>query len=585
MFSQYIITLISAFVSYYLPFEDIATKVACSMAISQIAVIIGEKIFSVTSGKLNILKYFFPYNYVIIKHDNPFYDKFIELIYKKYIDKLSGCHLYVDFGNYKMMINELNSKCLDDKFTHDNKTHSIQINLDTITTGNQTGDTKNKNVEFKNIIISSKCSMQILDSYVQNLIKQCNEKSVNNLIIYKPNVIPGKKRTISWKRNVFKTNKTIKNTIVSENVNKYLFDDVKKFIENEEYYMKKGLAYKRGYLLHGEPGCGKTSIIKAIANGYDLPIFIVDLSIFENNNELTKLINDVNGFVANKQRHMLVFEDVDRTTVFSKNNGYYYEKKKITEDCILNIIDGLDESYGRIIVMTTNKLDVIKSMPALVRPGRIDATINVTVCTKQQICRILELYFDENYTERIDTFNDNIIITPAKLIQLISILNNDEKVIKLLNEVCDFTNFDVEKETDKIDENGGICEDTTIGKGKVSKDENKIPRYMSILKKKEKNLERHKKNLNNLEYDNSKINEKHNLLLERKKIIFRLCELDYEKYKNYCEALEEKRNNVSTDEHANNDNVSVMIKRVVVEEEAEAEDTYNSDEELSNTSQ
>jgi len=550
MISQYIITLLSAFVSFYLPFEDVATKVACSMALSQVIVIIGEKIFNGAFSNLNIWKYFFTNNYVVVKQDNPFYDKFIELLYKKYINQLSGCQLYTDFGTYKMMIDELNSKQLYDTYTFNNKMYKMKISLgDIVTNNNNNTNSRSKpGLVFRNIIVSSNGTMDVLESYVQDMIKKCNEKTVNSLMIYKPNVGVGKKRYISWKRNTFKTNKNIKNTIVSEDVKSCFFDDVHNFISKEEYYVSKGLSYKRGYLLHGEPGCGKTSIIKAIANEYNLPVFTIDLSIFESNNELTKLVNDINGLVGDKQRHMLVFEDVDRSKVFKKD---YYEKS-ITEDCILNIIDGLDESYGRIVVMTTNNLNIIKAMPSLVRPGRIDVTVNVTLCTTFQICKIMELYYEKSFD---DLIKQNIKITPAKLIQLISLIKDDTKIVDTLNKILDFSKFDVEKyisqmninnldnKNDNIINISNTSENGQNGQNTDDKDKTKVrvERHVGILKKKERKLEEKRKNLNMMEFDNSQATDRHNLLLDKKKIIVKLCEMDYDKYKNYCDQLEEAK--------------------------------------------
>lgn len=535
MISQYIITLLSAFVSFYLPFEDVATKVACSMALSQVIVIIGEKLFSGTFSNINLWKYFFTNNYVIIKQDNPFYEKFIELLYKKYLKQLSGCQLYTDFGTYKMMIDELNSKHLYDNYTFNGLDYKIKINLEGSNNNNSNDNKKvNKGIIFKNIIVTTNGSMDVLESYVQNMIKKCNENTVNNLMIYKPNVGSGKKRFITWKSNSFKTNKNIKNTIVSEEVNEYFFADVKNFITKEDYYTAKGLSYKRGYLLHGEPGCGKTSIIKAIANEYNLPIFIIDLSIFESNNELTKLVNDINGLVADKQRHLLVFEDVDRSKTFKSD---YYDKK-ITQDCILNIIDGLDESYGRIVVMTTNNINVLKKMPSLVRPGRIDVVINVTVCTVTQIKKIMELYYDREFDEEV---NLNIKITPAKLIQLISLIKDENKIIASLNKILDFSEFDVEKfvmqDKASVDNVVNVNNNSDDNKENIKVD--KPPRHISILKKKENLLENKKNKLNLEEFNDTQLTEKNKLLMDRKKIALRLCELDYDKYKKYCDQVDE----------------------------------------------
>ncbi|QKF94587.1 AAA ATPase protein [Fadolivirus algeromassiliense] len=555
MLSQYLITLISAFVSLYLPFNDVATKVACSMAISQILIIISEKFYIGLFRDFNIMRYFFTNNYVVIKHDNPFYEKFIELIYKKYTSQLSGCQLYTEFGKYKMMIEELGSRELIDTYNYDNKTFKMRIKLGTAE--KQTKSEKNNNdteqtLTLKNIIISSSANMNIIEEYIQTLIKQCNEKTVNNLIIYKPYISTGKTRYIHWKCYSFKTNKTIKNTIVSDDVQKCFFDDINSFINNEEYYTYKGLSYKRGYLLYGEPGCGKTSLIKAIANEYNMPIFIIDLSVFENNNELNKVVNDINGLVVNKQRHMLVFEDVDRSKIFERN---YYDRK-ITQDCILNILDGLDESYGRISILTTNNLEILKSMPSLVRPGRIDVSINVTYCTVKQIRQILNLYYEKEY----DNINDKIIITPAKLIQIISLLKDDTKVIKMINKLVNFTKIDIEKYLNRFNKNNDNEPEEQTQKeidniqlqdqnDTQNNEKKKKPRHLIMLEKKTKELNKKKDDIEKLEKSFDIENEKLKLNLEKKRINLKLFEMNYKDYQEYCNKIEEEKK--KTEENKN----------------------------------
>jgi chaperone BCS1 len=247
-----------------------------------------------------------------------------------------------------------------------------------------------------------------------------------------------------WKEYCTRTSKNIKNTIVSSDVKKNFYDDIEKFINNETFYAEKGLPYKRGYILYGEPGCGKTSLIKAIANQYQLPIFILDLSILENNNELTTAVSEINGFVTSEEKYLLVMEDVDRAKMFKNRNMYYYDeepRKGITDDCLLNVLDGVDENYGRITIMTANNYEVLTKIKAMMRPGRIDMIVNITYCTKKQVEKIIRFYFKEGEIK----LEGDIKITPTKLIQIILVLNNLEAIIKTLNKHKSFVDLSIEK--------------------------------------------------------------------------------------------------------------------------------------------
>jgi AAA+ superfamily predicted ATPase len=550
MISQYIITLLSAVISLYLPFGDVATKVACSMSLSQIVVIIGEKIFDSFFKNFNFNKLFFNENYIIIKHENPFYEKFIELLYRKYNNLLNGCSLHNEFGQYKMVIEELKKKDLIDEFISNGKKYTMKIKLGNIEK-NDNKDTKIK-INYKDIIICSKANLGIIEEYVFDLIKKCTQKMANNLKIYKVHG-NSKKNAFNWKKYTFKTNKNFNNTIVSEDVNKYFIEDIKKFIDSEEFYMVKGLAFKRGYLLHGEPGCGKTSIIKTIANEYNLPIFIVDLNMFEENKDLVKIVSDINGHISNKQKHMLVFEDVDRAKFFDRYCDY---RTRVSEDCILNILDGLDESYGRITILTTNNLKKIKAMQALVRPGRIDVTIHVTHCTVEQIKKMFELYFDNPLEQEINT---SVIITPAKLIQLFTLIKDNTKIAPFLNKHNDFTDFDVEKYIDIVSNNDNSDEkgiDLKDVETKTDKSKNNLfkPYWQRRFEKKEKMFNKFKDRFKLIEDTIDLTGEKNKLVFEKKKLDFKIRQLEYETSKKKCEFMEQqdaiyKQNNPTPQEN------------------------------------
>ena len=89
----------------------------------------------------------------------------------------------------------------------------------------------------------------------------------------------GVEYSIEWETFTTYSNKNLSNTIISNDVQINLIDDIKNFIESEEYYNTKGLPYKRGYLLYGPPGSGKTSIIKSIANQFSMDIYIINMDV------------------------------------------------------------------------------------------------------------------------------------------------------------------------------------------------------------------------------------------------------------------------------------------------------------------
>lgn len=123
---------------------------------------------------------------------------------------------------------------------------------------------------------------------------------------------------------------------------------------------------------------GKTSGAKTIAEVNDLPVYVYDIASLSNEElrtEWTKMLEDTPC--------MAVIEDID--SVFDKRTNISGEKhNKLTFDCLLNCIDGIEQSDGVYLVVTTNKLDKIDPALAVVnnnnicsRPGRIDRVVEV----------------------------------------------------------------------------------------------------------------------------------------------------------------------------------------------------------------
>merc|ERR1719334_1580604 len=71
-----------------------------------------------------------------------------------------------------------------------------------------------------------------------------------------------------------RTRRPLNSVILDDGVAESILNDVQDFIQNQNWYMDRGIPYRRGYLLHGPPGCGKTSFVAALAGqlGYNISI-------------------------------------------------------------------------------------------------------------------------------------------------------------------------------------------------------------------------------------------------------------------------------------------------------------------------
>ena len=86
-------------------------------------------------------------------------------------------------------------------------------------------------------------------------------------------------------------------------------DSIESFLGMEQEYTNRNLPYKRGFLLHGQPGTGKTSIISHVAKKHDLNLYILDSKSIKNISSLAYRM---------RPNSILVIEDIDFTVVGEK---------------------------------------------------------------------------------------------------------------------------------------------------------------------------------------------------------------------------------------------------------------------------
>lgn len=199
--------------------------------------------------------------------------------------------------------------------------------------------------------------------------------------------------SVEWHHTETTNTSSFRNTILTRKNEGELYDDFRRFLVNEELYGRRGWCWKRGYLLKGPPGSGKTTIIRALAN--ELPncggIYIVDMSLLREKSNQSQILQQAFRKIAGlSQPHLVCMEDIDKALDRGSHNTRLI-------GTLINCIDGLVQNSGRVFVMTVNDDEWVKQKEnqVLLREGRVDLIVSVEFCDSEQVCRVLDLNFPQ----------------------------------------------------------------------------------------------------------------------------------------------------------------------------------------------
>eukprot|EP00474_Spongospora_subterranea_P004874 CRZ05332.1 hypothetical protein [Spongospora subterranea] len=206
--------------------------------------------------------------------------------------------------------------------------------------------------------------------------------------------------------------RSLDSVILEDGVGERIVADLDEWRKSAKWYHEQGIPYRRGYLVHGPPGGGKTSFIYALAGYLNYNICI--LSVSDRDMTDDRLAIAMSNL---PQQSILLLEDID--AAFVQRSTGADSRSQVTFSGLLNTLDGIASSEERIVFMTTNFIERLD--PALMRPGRVDLSQYIRHSSKSQAQRLFMKFYqgmpniEELSQSFVDKMPDSALLSMASL--------------------------------------------------------------------------------------------------------------------------------------------------------------------------
>ncbi|KDQ61524.1 hypothetical protein JAAARDRAFT_123262 [Jaapia argillacea MUCL 33604] len=220
----------------------------------------------------------------------------------------------------------------------------------------------------------------------------------------------------NWRHVASRPKRPLRSIVLDPGIKELILEDALDFMDSKEWYVERGIPFRRGYLLYGAPGSGKTSIIHSLAGELGLDVYVISLSrVGLDDSSLSELLSEL------PEKCIAIMEDIDAAFHQTLTREASQDDKpgpsqqgqgqgqnpnsqgqnqapppppstsRVTLSGLLNAIDGVGAQEGRILFATTNKYHALD--PALCRAGRMDRHVEFKLASKYQAAELYKCFY------------------------------------------------------------------------------------------------------------------------------------------------------------------------------------------------
>lgn len=222
-----------------------------------------------------------------------------------------------------------------------------------------------------------------------------------------------------WEHRKEKTSRSFKSVFIPAELQAEIEADLRSFTESRQRLTRLELAWRRGYLLSGPPGTGKTSMSLAIAGSLGFQLASLSLTGIKSDDELRKAVSQL------RNRTVLVIEDIDAYSISNDREHNAAKDGDLSLSGLLNSLDGFETPDGLVTIATTNHVEHLDA--ALIRAGRLDRIFTLDHIAGPELERLFTWFYEEEPPTSAPENTREAGIAPAEITELFKQQLNDSK--------------------------------------------------------------------------------------------------------------------------------------------------------------